>query len=188
MSWLGGALQLGGAALGLIGSHNAAESAKDQAKDQAKEYKRAAEANSKISRYDAEVAENNALAEHAATVAQFKKHYYDTNRLLASQRASFAKAGVSVGTGTPVNVFGDTARRAYEDGQTILHEGQNAVERFKSQAKRFRMLADSGLRDAAAQASLLRSAASDRATGYYIQGATTFASNLYNFDNEFGIF
>jgi len=188
MSWLGGALQIGGAVLGLYGNKKAGDSAKDQAKDQAKENKRAAEANAKISRYDAEVAESNALAEHTATVAQFKKHYYDVNKLLATQRASFAKAGVSVGTGTPLSVFGDTARRAYEDGQTVLHEGENAVERFKSQAKRFRMLADSGLRDAAAQSSLLRSAASDRATGYYIQGATSFASNLYNFDKEFGIF
>lgn len=181
-------LQIGGAALGAYGSYSAAQAAEDQAKDQAAEYQRAAKANSKISHYDAQVAEENAKAEYETTVAEFKKHYFDVNKLLSTQRTRFAKAGVAGGTGTPLTVAGNTAKRAYTDGQIILHNGENAIQRQKSLAKRYRMLADAGLRDAAAQSAMIRDAGSDAATSYYVTGLTNLFDNTYNIMDTMGLF
>jgi hypothetical protein len=185
---IGTGLQIGGAIAGGVASYNAASAAEDQADAQAAELQRVAKENAKISRYDATVAEEQARAEYDTTVAEFKKHYFDVNKLLAEQKTRFAKGGVAGGTGTPLSVRGNTAKRAYEDGQILLHNGENAVQRQKSLAKRYRMLADAGLRDSAAQASMIRDAGTDAATSYYVSGATNLLNDMYKIGDSFGWF
>jgi hypothetical protein len=185
---LGTGLQIGGALAGGYASYSAAEAAKDQSKEQAAEYQRVAKENSKISMYDASVAEENARAEYDTTVSEFKKHYFDVNKLLAEQKTKYVKGGVSGSTGTPLTVRGNTSKRAYEDGQILLHNGENAVNRHKTLAKRYRMLADAGLRDGAAQAAMIRDAGSDIATSYYVSGVTTALNDMYKIGDSFGWF
>ena len=58
---IGTGLQIGGAALGAYSAYEAGQAAEDQADAQAAEYQRTAKANAKISRYDAQVAEELSL-------------------------------------------------------------------------------------------------------------------------------
>lgn len=147
--------------------------ASDQAKAQAKAIKKAAKENAKISRYDSAVAEKDAQAIYNRTVAEFEQHYSNVNKLISVQKTKYAKSGVSIGEGSPMDVIANTAKRGYLDGQTLLNNGKNAVERKKSLAQRYEMLADAGLRDAAAAASNIRDAGADQALSYNLQAVGT---------------
>lgn len=181
----GSLISAGGAIYNYFAKDKAADAAKDTAKINAANTLAAAKANAKISRYDAEVAEENADEVRLKTIEEFKVHHYNTNKLLGQQRSRLAKSGVVTTVGTPAHVMATTAKNAYKDGQTILRNGKNAEDQMRSLASRYRMLADNDLRDGSATAYYIRQAGSNAAEMYTIQATTEFATNMYNLNKQY---
>ena len=80
----------------------------------------------KAGRYEQEVAEQNARldrvrqdqAREAGNIAE-EQQRARVRQVLASQRAAFAAQGVDIGTGTPLEVLGETAGMGYADALTV---------------------------------------------------------------------
>ncbi len=153
-SWAG----LIGAGLSIYSKTKEADAVEDQAKAQADAVASSAAANAKISRYDATVAEKDALEVELQAGIALRQHKKKIASLLSSQRAGYGAAGVAINTGSALEVMADTAAEGARDAEMIMYNGQTNAERQRSLAKRYRMLADSGLRDAAAQAALIEDA------------------------------
>lgn len=80
----------------------------------------------KAGQYEQEVAEQNARldrvrqdqAREAGNIAE-EQQRARVRQVLASQRAAFAAQGVDIGTGTPLEVLGETAGMGYADALTV---------------------------------------------------------------------
>ena len=75
------------------------------------------------SRYNAQIAENNAIAARQAAAAEAARERDRTMRLLGAQRAAYGKGGVQM-SGSALDVAGDTAAQAELDALTILYGGE----------------------------------------------------------------
>lgn len=169
-----------GTGLDIYSSYQQAEASQDLGQARAEEVKRAAEANAAISRYDASVAEKYAIAEEVTAGLKLRRHMRLSEQLLGTQRARYAKAGVAPGTGTPLEIMAETAGELAADADIIRYEGQTRAARQRSLAERYRKLADHGLRDAAAQASLIEDAAEAASTAYLLEGAGKAFDAMYD--------
>ena len=118
-----------------------------------------AEAALEVAAFNAAMTEFDADASDQALVHQLGRHRRDLHRLLGAQRAGYARAGVVVGSGTPLVVMGETAAEAAIDAEAMiaagvtrstrfrmegalaLYEGEVISQRFQGQASIGRMLA-----------------------------------------------
>jgi len=168
------------------GTKESAEATEDYAEAQSAELRRVAAANAALSLYDAQVAEKDANAIRFQTAIALGVQLKEAQRLISKQRTGYGKSGVAVGAGTPLTVMAESAAAAARDTELIKYEGQTAVQRRRSLAARYRMLAKHGLRDAAAQAVLLEDAARYRSKAYWIKGAADLLGSLGDMGEEEG--
>ena len=160
MDW-GLAIQAGGAILDWFGGEQQKDAVQGQANAQAAEQQRVAQANRELSLLDAETARYTGLNRRFEADASAGLAYVNMQKLLAAQRTRFAKSGVVISKGSPVDIMEETTKAAAMDIMNIKYKGRSAKAEADSLAKRYELLAEKGLRDAAAQASLIQSAAAD---------------------------
>jgi len=184
MSIFGTVLQVAGIGLGAYSSFKQSQAVEDRSQRQAQEVKDTSEFNRMLSLYDASISEKEAQQQIYKTNVALKIHMKNTANLISSQRARYAKAGVAPGTGTPLDVQADTAAAAARDGQMILFNGLTAAERKRDLAKRFRLLADEGLRDAAAKASMIEEAGAAESKMYQLETFGRVAEGVYTLGDQ----
>jgi hypothetical protein len=86
---------------------------------------------------------NQELAEQAAADAvergnlEEEKHRLQVGALVAKQRALIASAGVEIGTGSPIDIFADTAAKGELDILTIRNNARREAWGLKGQALNF---------------------------------------------------
>jgi hypothetical protein len=180
-SWLGTTLSVGSSLLSGYSSMRKADDLKKQSKAEQRELERVAKDNAELSRYDASVAYKTAdriLTRYNVELAQ---HYDKVDRLLSSQRKTYADRGVRVGTGSPLQVQAQTAFEAEKDAITIRYNGMTAREQAVDAAKRYLKLADKGLRDAANQASIIEDAYNTSINNAQYAGYVNAATSVYDF-------
>lgn len=185
---VGGVIQGVSAVAGFFSDSDAEDATKDAASRQADEYERVALANREISLYDAAVARRIGVRQRFEKHAKAGLMYKDLNKLLATQRTRYAKSGVAISKGTPVDVMEQTLIEGARDIMNVKYEGQSAKARADSLAKRYKLLADKGLRDAAAQASLLEEAAEDTADAMQWDKYGKLVGNVYDIGKNYGWF
>lgn len=95
--------------------------------------------------YDAAIAGENAqlsdqqAAQATARGAQLESQSRaETRQVLGSQRAGYGASGVDVGTGSAVDVYGDTARVGELDAMTIRNNAALEAYGYKVQGSSFR--------------------------------------------------
>jgi type II secretory pathway pseudopilin PulG len=93
-----------------------------------------AQAEAQAAQYQAAVARNNATAEAYKGAEKSQDIAIKGDYALANQRAAFAGAGVQVGTGTPITVFGQSAGRIQGDVQQAQYGGRIEAQRWQDQA------------------------------------------------------
>lgn len=93
----------------------------------------AAKQQEKIGEYNAKISENNAISVRQQATFEADKQRENTRKLLAIQRAGFAKSGVGLG-GSPLLVMEQTARDAELDAQTIEYGGEVKAAGYQSSA------------------------------------------------------
>jgi hypothetical protein len=171
MSGWGDLIDIGGKAIGLYGEKRKADDAKKTAKKQAKEVKRAAEANKELSLYDASVAAKDAFAFEQSAADSLAVHMGQVDKVLGQATARLGKSGVAVGSGSALELQQRIISEGARDAEILQHNGLTGYERRMSAAQRYKMLADKGLRDAAAHASLIEDAGRSEQIGHYWNAA-----------------
>ena len=97
--------------------------------------KRAGEAQQEAYDYNAEVINTEAEETGKKYEAAELQHRDKVRRLLATQRALYAKAGVDLTSGSPLAVLGETAEEGEEASLALRHEGAVEVTRLRNQAQ-----------------------------------------------------
>ena len=170
------------AAGGLIdyfGSEDEKKAVSKAADRQEAELLRVAMANKELSLYDARVARDIGITRRFEADMKAGLMYKNMQKLLASQRTRFAKSGVALKMGTPVDVMEQTTKLAARDIMNLKYKGRSAKASADSLSARYKLLASKGLRDAAAQASLIQEAASDREDAITWDQRSTVAKTVY---------
>jgi len=174
-----------GPAISAISSLWQGQAAEDQADDQAKHLKQVAAHNAQISLLDAAAAEKDSIAAEAAYGWKLRRHMQQVDKLVGRARVGFAKAGVAM-TGSALDTVVESARAGAEDAALIINEGKTAAERGREVARRYRLLAQYGLRDAAYQAGMIEQAGADEATYQYLSGAAQASKDVYEYGDAEG--
>lgn len=186
MGWLDVGLSLVGTGLSLWNSNKQSDAAEDYGQQSAAATAAAAEANAKLSRYDASVAEKTAASIAFKTEKEVKQQLDTLDMYLSKQKAGYSKRGVVSTTGSALDVQLETFKRGMNDVAMIKYNGKTSVEEAKSLSKRYLMLADAGLRDSAAQATLIENAWNQKADNIRTSGYADTANTLYNLGNQQG--
>jgi hypothetical protein len=92
------------------------------------EQKRAYEYNARVAQAESVVARQK--AEREEEISRLK-----VRRLMGTQRAMFAAAGVDIGSGTPLSIMVDTAVEGEKEAQYIKWGGATEEARFLNEAK-----------------------------------------------------
>jgi cell wall-associated NlpC family hydrolase len=100
------------------------------------------QATSKMAKYNAQVMENQAVAERQKAALEEQRHRARTTKLLSTQRALIAKSGLDL-EGSPLLVMEDTAAQSELDSLLIRYNGEMGANRAQSQAGLDRMRASS---------------------------------------------
>ena len=95
--------------------------------------------------FNAKLSERQAEADRAQAASEADKKRRDIRRVLGSQRAQYAAAGVRGDTGTPAAVMADTAAEGERDVQTILRGGELRADEAENRARASRMQGRTGL-------------------------------------------
>lgn len=183
MSW-GTVLSLVGIGASIWGSSQSASAATNQANAQAASIAETAAHNASISRYDAAVTRREGEEYWYKTNKELEQHREAGDRFLSTQRSRFAKSGVAVDTGTPLETMARTEDEFIADEKMIAYEGLKDIQTAESLATRYDHLATFGLRDAAAQATLVAQAGQDRSNAAWISGITQASSIAYDWWSE----
>jgi hypothetical protein len=93
-----------------------------------------ANAEAQAAQYKAAVARNNATAEAYKASEKSQDVAIKGDYALARQRLAFAAGGATVGTGTPVTVFGESAGRISGDVSAEQYAGRIESQRWQDQA------------------------------------------------------
>lgn len=165
-------------AVSAYGAYKGSKNAKEMGDKAADEQARSAEDNARVSRYDASVALDKAHSLEQVAMIDLKLQYQNIGRFLGTARAGYAARGVKVGTGSPLNVQIESLKAGLEDASRIIYNGNTAAHEARSLADRYMLLAEVGLRDAAAQGSLIRAAAGVQASNMMWQGAANALSGI----------
>ena len=177
--WFDDVVGIGGALFDFYGKQKAKEDAEKQGDDQADQYRRTAEANSKLSMYDAEVARLAGLSAEASADYVAAQTYEKAKAILSTQTTRYSKSGVVAGTGTPLDVEEFTAREAASQIAMIKYNGRTAKQQAFAMAEKYKMAAENGLYLGNIQANLAQQAGSDRADAYNWESLASLFSNTY---------
>ena len=109
--------------MSFIGSLISAKGSRDQGIAQSTAYK-----------YNAAINEQNAIAARTKADYEEKETRQKAQKLMSTQRALYAKAGVDLSSGSPLLVLADTAAEAEEDALAVRWGGDVAVAEQKNQA------------------------------------------------------
>ncbi|HXG17186.1 MAG TPA: hypothetical protein VNK50_13120 [Calidithermus sp.] len=85
-------------------------------------------------RYNARLAEQQALASRQAAAFEAERARERSRRLLARARAIYGTTGVEVNEGSPLLVLADSARQAELEAQTIQYGGELRARQAQGQA------------------------------------------------------
>jgi len=154
--------------------------------DMAKAAKKAGKANAKISLYDAKVMDKDAAMVEIAFGNKLSYQMKLVDKVLGTARARLGKSGVALGKGSALDIEVRIAREGARDTELLAYEGKTKAQRARSMAGRYRMLAKAGLRDSAAQASLLDEAASAAGTRAWFNMAQFGAKAAYSVGQTYG--
>jgi hypothetical protein len=187
MGW-GDLIDIGGKAFGLWSEKKKGDEAEKQAEHQAAEGRRAARENREISLYDASVATADAIAFDQAAADAVAVHMVRVDRVLGAARARLGKSGVSVSEGSALEVQERIISEGARDTDALIHNGRTGYERRLSAAERYRLLADKGLRDAAAHATLIEQAGRAEQMGHYYAAAGRGAELFFSLGKSEGWF
>lgn len=147
-------IAIGGTAASIYGGYSAAENAKKYGKAQAAEYERVAKANAELSRRDAKTAERIAASRRNITGWQVNKQLQDLDAFIGQQAAGFASRGVVVSTGSALDVMANSYKEGMIDAAQIQYNGDMSVKEAENLRDRYYTLAENGMADGAAAASL----------------------------------
>jgi len=161
-SWISDAVGIGGMVMDYFGSEDEKKAISKAADRQEAELLRVAMANKELSLYDARVMRDVGIDRRFQADMKAGLMYKELQKLLASQRTRYAKSGVALKMGSPVDVMEETTKAGARDIMNVKYKGRAAKAEADSLSARYKLLADKGLRDAAATASLIQEAASDR--------------------------
>lgn len=179
MSWwsaIGGAVS---SVVGWLGAEDEKDAAEDAADRREDELRRVAQDNKELSLYDADVARKIGINRRFEYEAKAGLMYNKMQTLLSQQRTRYAKSGVALKSGSPVDVLEKTTKDAAKDIMNVKYAGRSAKAAADSLASRYELLAEKGLRDAAAQASLIQEAAADKVDAIQWGQIGTAVSNIY---------
>jgi hypothetical protein len=175
-----------GIGLGLLSTYMASKEKKESGKDVARATKKAAAWNAKLSLYDAAVMEDQARQIQYRTGIELQLHASMIDRILGSQKATYGASGVTGGTGSALDVAAATAAAGAQDADTIRYEGNKAAKYAVKMADRYRLLAEGGLREAAAYASAIIDTSRAQANAMLISGGAKFAGDIYGIGSQEG--
>lgn len=145
----------------VFSQQGAARNARAVADAQAANARAVADQQSGMYLYNAKVAEANGRAAKDASDLQVIRQREKVKGLLATQRASFANAGVDIGEGSPLLVAEDTAARGEFDALVLEHEGKMGLWRSGNEVKRLQY-----------GAATARAGGDSAAAGYTVAGET----------------
>ena len=94
-------------------------------------------ATEKIQRYNAELAEREGKARMEASKLEERRVARQEKMFRGEQRARFAKAGISISEGTPIDVLADTAAQFAIDRNLTLRQGLTGQQQAKGQTAIF---------------------------------------------------
>lgn len=174
-----------GGFLGFKAEEKQSKEVEKAAKRQAEEEARVAEDNRQISLYDASVMEKDAVAAENAAAFKLQNHIRAADALLGKATARLGKAGVVVSSGSALDKQVDIIHEAQREADIIIHDGKTARDRRLSAAERYYMLAEKGLRDAAAHGSILESAAAAESTQHKYASYGALISSADSFSELF---
>lgn len=157
-------LKFGGFAVDQYAREEQQESLEDITKKQIEELKTAADVNAGLLNYDADVAEENAISSRNRGDIAYLRNKQKTDEVIATQTARYAKSGVSVDSGTPVDVAMKTAEKGFVEGLMMRNNARVEAEQYMSLAEKKRLAATETLRRAAAQANIAEEAMEDKLT------------------------
>lgn len=151
-----------------------------QARQQAKAIERQGEFQAAILRNNQRLAEAAARdAEKRGRLAAQQKRI-ETGLSAGRQQAILAANGLSLNTGTAIDILGDTHRFGELDALTIINNSQREAFQFRSQGQNFGQEAALVQAQGQNQASALRSST----IGTVLSGVGSVASKWYSFGNE----
>jgi len=140
------------------------------------------QAQSQAAKYQAGVDRNNTiLAQRAAKDAIERGAEAEATQrrkntvLLARQRAAVASSGIELGTGSPLDILGDTAQFGELDAQTIRSNAEREAMGDRAKASNFQ--ASAGLNDM--KASSASTAGFIGGASSLLSGGQTVAANWY---------
>lgn len=99
------------------------------------------QAQSQALKYNATVAENQAIAARQQAAYLADREREQTRRVLSRQRALYGTAGVDVGVGSPLMVMADSARQGELNAQAVLAGGAARAQGYQAQAQLDRYMA-----------------------------------------------
>jgi hypothetical protein len=174
------------AAVSLFSAFKSKEDTEDNAEANASEVERAAQANREISLYDAQVAEEAAQQESFKSGVEMLYNADKVDKFLSTQKAAYSTTGISLSSVSAQEVMRESRVKAVVDMELVKWNGQKAYEAKRDLARRYRLLADKGLRDAAASATLILEAGKDEATGNYLKGVSNALPAIKSFGDSAG--
>lgn len=89
----------------------------------------------KVGEFNAKVAENQAIQADMDARENMRRKRAENKRALSMQRARFAKSGVAIGTGTPLEVQAETAGLLEMEALEIGRQGEIRKNTLLSQGK-----------------------------------------------------
>jgi hypothetical protein len=101
---------------------------------------------------------------------------------------AFAKSGVSLGTGTTLDVAMENAREAAINTELIRYNGMKAAAYRRSQALSYEIAGEYGIRDAATAAANIIETAKDEGNALFLGGVAKTATSLYSVGSDLGWF
>lgn len=124
-----------------------------------------------MANYNAKVAENNALMAKRAGEDRADIFSLRARRLLANQKVAYAKGGVVINQGTPLDVAADTAAVAEQERLAILYGAETQAGAYTTQAQQHaasqqRYIVNAANAERSGYTSALGSLASGVYTGY----------------------
>ena len=87
-----------------------------------------------VYKYNAQVAQNNAAASRNAAAIDMYQIREKNKRVLATQRARYAKANLQLTMGSPLEIMAASARQGELDAQVARYRGELGAAGFEAQA------------------------------------------------------
>jgi len=177
-----------GAGLSLFSSLKGKEAAEEQGEAAAAEKQRVAEYNTNISLKDADTMREAARLEEFKYGIQLIQKTNQQLDMMGAIDVAYAKSGVSVGTGSSLDVAMESAREGALNTELIRFNGMNAAAYRRSQAESYELSASYGIRDAAIAASNIMETAKAEGNAIFLSGMGKTATSVYSLGNDLGWF